>query len=96
MDNFQSKFLEEASDLINQLEQALLALEQDTNNPELVDSIFRIMHSLKGGGGMFGFENISNYTHKMENMYDLVLDDDGKVEIYGVKHTEKVSKIAKI
>lgn len=33
---------------------------------------------------------------RRDNMYDLVLDDDGKVEIYGVKHTEKVSKIAKI
>ncbi|MCQ2249633.1 MAG: chemotaxis protein CheA [Bacteroidales bacterium] len=72
MDNFQKKFLEEASDLVNQLEQALLTLEQDTENPELVDSIFRIMHSLKGGGGMFGFDNISQYTHKLENMYDQV------------------------
>ena len=79
MDNFQSKFLEEAGDLINQLEQALLTLEQDTDNPALVDSIFRIMHSLKGGGGMFGFENISNYTHKMENMYDLVRQKKLKV-----------------
>ncbi|MCQ2253630.1 MAG: Hpt domain-containing protein, partial [Bacteroidales bacterium] len=72
MDNFQKKFLEEAGDLVNQLEQALLTLEQDTTNPELVDSIFRIMHSLKGGGGMFGFDNISSYTHKLENMYDQV------------------------
>jgi len=79
MDNFQKKFLEEASDLINQLEQALLTLEQDTDNPELVDSIFRIMHSLKGGGGMFGFDNISKYTHKLENMYDQVRQKKLKV-----------------
>ncbi len=79
MDNFQKKFLEEASDLINQLEQALLTLEQDTENPELVDSIFRIMHSLKGGGGMFGFDNISKYTHKLENMYDQVRQKKLKV-----------------
>lgn len=79
MDNFQKKFLEEASDLVSQLEQALLTLEQDMNNPELVDSIFRIMHSLKGGGGMFGFENISNYTHRLENMYDLVRQKKLKV-----------------
>jgi len=79
MDNFQKKFLEEASDLINQLEQALLTLEQDMQNPELVDSIFRIMHSLKGGGGMFGFDNISSYTHKLENMYDLVRQKKLKV-----------------
>ncbi len=79
MDNFQKKFLDEASDLVSQLEQALLTLEQDMNNPELVDSIFRIMHSLKGGGGMFGFENISNYTHRLENMYDLVRQKKLKV-----------------
>lgn len=79
MDNFQRKFLEEASDLINQLEQALLTLEQDTGNPELVDSIFRIMHSLKGGGGMFGFDNVTAYTHKLENMYDLVRQKKLKV-----------------
>ena len=46
---------------------------------ELVDSIFRIMHSLKGGGGMFGFDNISNYTHRLENMYDLVRQKKLKV-----------------
>ena len=79
MDNFQKKFLDEASDLVSQLEQALLTLEQDMDNPELVDSIFRIMHSLKGGGGMFGFDNISNYTHRLENMYDLVRQKKLKV-----------------
>lgn len=79
MDNFQKKFLEEAGELISQLEQALLTLEQDTDNPELVDSIFRIMHSLKGGGGMFGFDNISSYTHKLENMYDQVRQKKLKV-----------------
>ena len=79
MDNFQKKFLDEASDLVSQLEQALLTLEQDMGNPELVDSIFRIMHSLKGGGGMFGFDNISNYTHRLENMYDLVRQKKLKV-----------------
>lgn len=79
MDNFQKKFLDEASDLVSQLEQALLTLEQDMGNPELVDSIFRIMHSLKGGGGMFGFDNISSYTHRLENMYDLVRQKKLKV-----------------
>ena len=79
MDNFQKKFLEEASDLISRLEQSLLELEQDMNDPDLVDGVFRIMHSLKGGGGMFGFENVSNYTHKLENLYDLVRQKKLKV-----------------
>ena len=79
MDNFQKKFLEEASDLISRLEQSLLELEQNMNDPDLVDGVFRIMHSLKGGGGMFGFENVSNYTHKLENLYDLVRQKKLKV-----------------
>lgn len=72
MDSFQSKFKEEATDLIAELEQSLLNLEQDMDNPTIVDSVFRVMHSLKGGGGMFGFDNISTYTHKLENLYDLI------------------------
>ena len=79
MDNFQKKFKEEASDLINQLEQSLLNLEQDSENPELINDVFRIMHSLTGGGGMFGFDNISNFTHKLENLYDLIRQKKLKV-----------------
>ena len=72
MDSFQKKFIEEATDLINNLELAVLALEQDIKNNELIAEVFRIMHSLKGGGGMFGFEDISNFTHNLETIYDEV------------------------
>ncbi|MBN1253066.1 MAG: chemotaxis protein CheA [Bacteroidales bacterium] len=70
MDNFQKKFIEEATDLINDLEQALLSLEKQPKDTEIVASVFRIMHSLKGGGGMFGFDEISNFTHNLETIYD--------------------------
>jgi len=70
MDSFQKKFIEEATDLINNLEEAVLALEKDITNTELIAEVFRIMHSLKGGGGMFGFEDISNFTHNLEAIYD--------------------------
>lgn len=72
MDSFQKKFIEEATDLINNLELAVLALERDIKNNELIAEVFRIMHSLKGGGGMFGFEEISNFTHNLETIYDEV------------------------
>ncbi|MEN8118923.1 MAG: chemotaxis protein CheA [Bacteroidota bacterium] len=82
MDSFQKKFIEEATDLINNLEEAVLALEKDISNNELIAEVFRIMHSLKGGGGMFGFEDISNFTHNLETIYDevrngkLIVTDD--------------------
>lgn len=71
-ENFQSKFIEEALDNIHDLEKALLELELSPGNKELIERVFRAMHSLKGGGAMFGFNRLSEFTHWMENIYDLV------------------------
>ncbi len=71
-ENFQAKFIEEALDNINDLEKALLELELSPGNKELIERVFRAMHSLKGGGSMFGFTRLSEFTHRMENIYDLV------------------------
>jgi two-component system chemotaxis sensor kinase CheA len=70
MEDFAKKFLEEATDLINDLERAVLALESEPDDEEITNEVFRIMHSLKGGGAMFGFDLVSDFTHNMENIYD--------------------------
>lgn len=72
MDKFRNKFIEEASDLINDLEKALLELEGNKDNPDLIQKIFRVMHSLKGGSAMFGFAKMDKFTHHLENIYDLI------------------------
>jgi two-component system, chemotaxis family, sensor kinase CheA len=71
-ENFQSRFIEEALDNINDLESTLLELDLSPNDKELLEKVFRIMHSLKGGGGMFGFELLSEFSHHMENIYDKI------------------------
>ncbi|ASB48340.1 chemotaxis protein CheA [Alkalitalea saponilacus] len=71
-ENFQSKFIEEALDNISDLERALLELELSPNNKELLEQVFRVMHSLKGGGAMFGFDKLSEFTHRLENIYDMI------------------------
>jgi two-component system chemotaxis sensor kinase CheA len=71
-ENFQSRFIDEAMDNIADLEQALMALELSPKDKGLVERVFRAMHSLKGGGAMFGFERLSEFTHRMENIYELV------------------------
>ncbi|MDP2115371.1 MAG: Hpt domain-containing protein, partial [Bacteroidota bacterium] len=53
------------------LETGLLLLEQDTENFQAIDEIFRIMHSMKGSGGMFGFDLLSDVTHDLESLYDI-------------------------
>lgn len=79
IDKFRSKFLEEAAEKIENLEQSLLALENDTENNEIIESVFRDMHSLKGGGAMFGFAKLSEFTHDLENIYDLVRNNKLKI-----------------
>ncbi|MBN1185418.1 MAG: chemotaxis protein CheA [Bacteroidales bacterium] len=72
LDDFKARFIEEASDNINDLEKALLELEKTPSDRNLVEKIFRSMHSLKGGGGMFGFDQLSEFTHDLESIYDLI------------------------
>lgn len=72
MDKFKEKFIDEATENIADLEDALLSLENNPDDSELVERVFRSMHSLKGGGAMFGFQKLSDFTHHLENIYDRV------------------------
>ncbi len=65
-------FREEAADLLEELEAALLELEATPGEIDLVDRVFRALHTLKGNGSMFGFEEISIFTHDIESVYDAV------------------------
>ncbi len=66
-------FREETYELLSELESSLFELEKDPHNSgEAVSSIFRAFHSIKGAGGMFGFDEVSRFTHEIETVYDLV------------------------
>lgn len=64
-------FIQETLDGLEDLEGRLLSLEADPS-PEQVDNIFRILHTIKGSGAMFGFEPLSRFTHHFETAFDLV------------------------
>ena len=70
-------YREETHELLAELESSILELEESPGDEELIDRAFRAMHTIKGSGGMFGFENISDFTHHIETVFDLVRD--GKV-----------------
>jgi two-component system chemotaxis sensor kinase CheA len=65
-------FLDEAAELLTELETTLLALEDNPDDGELVDKTFRALHTVKGSGAMFGFEAVAAFTHYVENAFDLV------------------------
>ena len=80
IDRFKAKFVEESLDNVNDLEEALFLLEKDSKNKEIIERIFRAMHSLKGGGAMFGFNDLSEFTHNLETVFDMVRNN--KLDVY--------------
>ncbi len=69
-------FLAESEEIINQLSLELVKLsdcaDRGDYNPDVVNSIFRSAHSLKGLAGMFGFTGIADLAHSLENLLDLL------------------------
>ena len=65
-------FLEEANELVQDIERDLLELEASPGNHTLVDRLFRYLHTIKGGAGMSGMEELAHYTHAVEGILDEV------------------------
>ncbi|EJU21544.1 putative chemotaxis protein CheA [Peptoanaerobacter stomatis] len=69
-DQYIDIFLDESKDHLQNLNEALLRLEEDPENLDTVNEIFRMAHTLKGMSATMGFEIIAKLTHKMENILD--------------------------
>ena len=72
-------FYEEAGDLLPELESALLELEETPGDSELVNRVFRALHTIKGSGAMFGFDAVADFTHEVETVFDMVRNGDLQV-----------------
>lgn len=65
-------FLEEANDLLDQLNLHLIQLEGEPENEDLINQIFRIAHTIKGSAGFAGLEEMSKIGRKMEDVLGAV------------------------
>jgi two-component system chemotaxis sensor kinase CheA len=72
MERHSEVYREEAFELLAELESALLELEEHPHDADLISRVFRAMHTIKGSGSMFGFEEIAEFTHDVENVFDLI------------------------
>lgn len=72
LDQINEVFFEEANELLESLEGYLLSLEENPTDKEIISAVFRIMHTIKGSSGMFGFDAISGFTHEVESAFDTV------------------------
>jgi two-component system, chemotaxis family, sensor kinase CheA len=72
LSNFAATFLQEAEELLRQVESAALELEAEPANLDLVNRLFRAFHTIKGSGAMFGFNAVVAFTHHVETALDHV------------------------
>lgn len=72
-------FIEEARELLVQMEEALLRVEQTPDDAETINAIFRAAHTIKGSAGIFGFDHVVEFTHVAESVLDRVRS--GKIPI---------------
>ncbi|HOV13330.1 MAG TPA: chemotaxis protein CheA, partial [Spirochaetota bacterium] len=56
-----------------------LELEKNPDDGDLIDSIFRSLHTIKGSGSMFGAKNIADFTHEVETVFDLIRKNELKI-----------------
>lgn len=70
MSQYQDLFFEESTEHLQLLNQNLLALENNPERLELLDTVFRAAHTLKGMSATMGYESIAKLTHEMENLLD--------------------------
>ena len=78
MEAIRATFFIECDELLAQLEEGLLAMEQGDKDPETINSVFRAVHSVKGGAGAFGLDPLVRFSHVFETLLDQIRA--GKVE----------------
>ena len=70
MEKFRDAFYVEAEEHLQHMEAALLQLELCNDDPELLNTIFRAAHSMKGASLTFGIEQVGKFTHILESLLD--------------------------
>jgi two-component system, chemotaxis family, sensor kinase CheA len=67
---FHDTFFEESFEALDSMEAALLKLSAGAVDAELINTIFRVAHSIKGGSATFGFTDVAAFTHTLETLLD--------------------------
>lgn len=76
MDEIIDDFVIESAELLEQLDRDLLLLEQNPEDLELLNNIFRPVHTIKGNASFLGFNKLTRFTHQLENVLDKLRSGD--------------------
>lgn len=82
LDRMKQTYFTETTEVLSEMEHLLLEIEKAPEDEELVNALFRAVHTIKGSSGMFGVKSVESFTHFAENVLDRVrkkeirLDDE--------------------
>ena len=79
MRQFLASFFDEAAEHVENMEAGLLELESSPNDVELLNTIFRAAHSIKGASSTFGVQAVGEFTHVLESLLDRMRD--GEIQV---------------
>jgi two-component system chemotaxis sensor kinase CheA len=72
LDEIQQIFFQECEEGLGALETAFADLKRDRHDDETINTVFRSVHSIKGGAGAFGHERLQHFSHHYETLLDLI------------------------
>lgn len=78
-EQFRVTYVTESMELLADMEEKLMELENGSDDVELLNAIFRCVHSIKGGAGAFGLTQIAQFTHEFEFLLDALRE--GKIAV---------------
>ena len=73
--NFIEVYRQEAEELLAEIEETVLEIEENPEDKEAINRLFRAVHTIKGSGAMFGYDEIVEFTHTLEAVLDRVRDN---------------------
>ena len=79
MAEIRASFFIECEELMESLQDALVILNEDGGDSETINVVFRAVHSIKGGAGAFGFDDLVAFAHRFETVLDQL--PAGKLEL---------------
>lgn len=79
MSQFYEVFFDEAEELLAEAERLLLGIDMDNPDVEDLNAVFRAAHSIKGGAATFGFMDMAEITHVLENLLDKIRKNEMKL-----------------
>lgn len=80
MEDAKQIFVQEAEELLQDMEDSLLFLESEPDEQEHLNSVFRAMHTIKGSSGIFGYDCIVHFTHPVETELDKVRSKERRLD----------------